>query len=387
VDGLTILYHHRTRARDGQSVHIDELIGALRAQGHRVVTVEPRRVGAMAETIERRLLPQFAYEFAELGYSILEFAKLAAAAIRYRPDALYERANIYMLSGVWAARLFRLPYILEVNAPIAEERTRYGKLSWPALAAWTERTCWHAASVVLPVTEALASYVIRAGVPEKRVVATPNGVDTDAFHPRDGRTARARLGWDESLVLGFVGYVREWHGLDRIIDLMAERPALRRARLLVVGDGPAREALERQARTHGLTERVHFTGVVGREALPDLVSAMDIALQPQVTPYASPLKLFEYMALGRTIVAPASGNIAEVLEDGVDALLFPPGDTDALAAAIERLAGDATLRDRLGAAAAKKIMARNLTWNGNAARVVSIIRSLRSRSVLAEAPA
>jgi glycosyltransferase involved in cell wall biosynthesis len=387
LNGLTILYHHRTRARDGQSVHIDELIAALRAQGNRVVLVEPNRVEAMAKTVERRLLPQFAYELGELGYSLLEFVKLAAAAIRYRPDALYERANLYMLSGVWTARLFRLPYILEVNAPLAEERSRYGKLSWPALAAWTERTCWHAASVVLPVTEALASYVVRAGVSEKRVAVTPNGVDTDAFRSRDSRAAKARLGWDDSLVLGFVGYVREWHGLDRIVDLLAERPALRNARLLVVGDGPAREALERQARAHGVTERVHFTGVAGREALPDLVSAMDIALQPQVTPYASPLKLFEYMALGRTIVAPASGNILEILEDGADALLFPPGDTDALAAAIERLAGDAALRNRLGAAAAKKIAARNLTWKGNASRVVSIVRAQRSSGVLAEAPA
>jgi glycosyltransferase involved in cell wall biosynthesis len=155
----------------------------------------------------------------------------------------------------------------------------------------------------------------------------------------------------------------------------------------VVGDGPVRAALERQVRSLGLAERVRFTGVAARETLPDLISAMDIALQPQVTPYASPLKLFEYMALGRTIVAPASGNILEVLEDDTDALLFPPGDTGALAAAIEKLAADAALRDRLGAAAARKIAMRNLTWMGNAARVASIVGSLHGSGLLAEVPA
>ena len=387
MTALTILYHHRTRARDGQSVHIDELIHALRAQGHQVVVVEPKRVEATAQTLERALLPRFLYELAEFGYSLLEFAKLAQAAIKHRPDALYERANLYMLSGLWTAKLFRLPYLLEVNAPLAEERGKFGGLSWPAVAAWTESACWRGASVVLPVTRALSAYVARAGVPMKRIVVTPNGVDLKAFRVEERDAAKARLGMDGALVLGFVGYVREWHGLDRIVDLMAQRQALGNAKLLVVGDGPAREPLERQARDRGIADRVHFTGTMPRAALPGLISAMDIALQPEVTPYASPLKLFEYMALGRTIVAPAMANIMEVLEDGKDALLVPSGDNAAMAAALERLASDAALRARLGEAAAAKITNRNLTWDGNAARVAALIRSLRGGAVLTEAPA
>ena len=91
------------------------------------------------------------------------------------------------------------------------------------------------------------------------------------------------------------------------------------------------------------------------------MSCIDIASQPRVTAYASPLKLFEYMATGRAIVAPASPNIREILEDGVDGLLFAPGSAEAMAAAIERLARDATLREKLGQAAAQKIAARDLT--------------------------
>ncbi|MDE2181824.1 MAG: glycosyltransferase family 4 protein [Alphaproteobacteria bacterium] len=368
---MTILYHHRTRARDGQSVHIDELIRALQAEGHRVVVVEPRRVEATAQTIERQLLPRFVYELAEFAYSFLEFAKLAAAALRHRPDVLYERANLYMLSGLWTAKLFRLPYLLEVNAPLAQERGKFGGLSWPQFAAWTERSCWRGASVALPVTAALAEFLRSAGVAPERIAVTPNGVDLSEFRPHDMAEAKARLGLQGALVLGFVGYVREWHGLDRIVELLARRPPLADARLLVVGDGPARPALEQQAASLGISDRIRFTGTAPRTALPELISAMDIALQPEVTAYASPLKLFEYMALGRTIVAPATPNILEVLEDGSDALLFPQGDSAALAAAIERLAADQALRERLGAAAAAKIVARDMTWRGNARRVAA----------------
>jgi len=166
--------------------------------------------------------------------------------------------------------------------------------------------------------------------------------------------------------------VRVWHGLDRIVILLAERPALKDAVLLIVGDGPARQALERQAEELGIAGRVRFTGTVAHDTLPGLIASFDIALQPRVTPYASPLKLFEYMAQGRAIVAPACPNIEEVLDGGEDACLFPPDQPEEMARAVELLSQDAALRRRLGAAAAQKIVNRDLTWRGNALRVISL---------------
>jgi glycosyltransferase involved in cell wall biosynthesis len=138
----------------------------------------------------------------------------------------------------------------------------------------------------------------------------------------------------------------------------------------VVGDGPARAALERQAAASGLADRVRFTGLQGREEIPALVAGFDVALQPRVVDYASPLKIFEYMAAGRAIVAPDQENIREILSDGETALLFDPSRPEAMWQAILRLAGDADLRHRLGAAAAAEIARRDLTWSGNARRVV-----------------
>jgi glycosyltransferase involved in cell wall biosynthesis len=210
------------------------------------------------------------------------------------------------------------------------------------------------------------------------MVVTRNGVDLEKFLPTNSELAKTSLGLPSGPVLGFVGYVREWHGLDRIVSMMAERPTLSKTILLIVGDGPARPELLRLAKKLGISDRLHFTGIAKHEALPQIISAFDIALQPEVTAYASPLKLFEYMALGRAIVAPARSNILEILENGVDGLLYSPGDNRALADALERLISDPELRARLGAAAARKIVEFDMTWRGNARRVVSLIKDTKT---------
>lgn len=369
---LKLLYHHRTRSRDGQSVHIDELIGALRALGHEVVVVEPQRVQATKSSLKKTFIPKIVYELMELAYSAVEYRRLAEAVRTHRPDALYQRANVLMLSGVWLARRFRLPYLLEVNAPIAAERSKYGGMALPALAAWTERVMWRAADRVLPVTEVLADLVAASGVPRARISVIPNGVDRSRFQAMDGPTAKQRLGLDRKLVLGFVGFIREWHRLDRVIALLAEAGTLQNAHLLIVGDGPVRAALEATARGLGVSDRVTITGVIERDQVAGYISAFDIALQPEVVAYASPLKLFEYMALGRAIVAPDAPNIREIVTDGIDCLLFDPEQPDGLAAALHRLAGDAGLRERLGHGAIAKIAERRLTWRDNAIKVAAL---------------
>ncbi|MEO8300271.1 MAG: glycosyltransferase [Rhizomicrobium sp.] len=372
---LKILYHHRTRSRDGQSVHIDEMVAALRRLGVDVRMVEPERVDAMKPARKKQLIPKLVYELLEFGYSGLEFFKLAAAILRERPDAIYERENIYMLSGVWAARLFSLPLLLEVNAPLAEERGKFGGLAMPAFARWTEEVAWRNATAVLPVTAVLGDMIQKAAVPSSRILVTSNGVDIDAFRLVEAG-ARPLLpdAFKAGPVLGFVGYVRVWHGLPQVVDLLAADPLLAKASLMVVGDGPARGDLEAQARRLGVAGRVQVSGVVERGGLAGYISTFDIALQPEVTAYASPLKLFEYMALGRAIIAPDAPNIREILSHEVDALLFEPNNPESLASAIRRLVGDEALRARLGQAAADKIHREDISWARNARRAMSLVQ-------------
>jgi glycosyltransferase involved in cell wall biosynthesis len=222
----------------------------------------------------------------------------------------------------------------------------------------------------------LADMIAEHGVSPARLHVMPNGID-ETMLPESAidRSAKARLGLSGLLVLGFTGFVRDWNGLDRVIDLLAG-PGRESWFLLVVGDGPARESLERHARQRGVEGRLRFTGVVRRNEIASLVSAFDIALQPAANPYASPLKLFEYLALGRAVVAPDQPNIREILTPDSDAVLFEPGNGEAMASAVTRLATDDALRERLAAAGRQTVLRRGLTWRNNAQQVLEIARGL-----------
>jgi glycosyltransferase involved in cell wall biosynthesis len=385
---MRVLYHHRTASRDGQAVHIDEIVSSLRAQGHEVCVVGPDADGAasMGQDVGwvqcvRAALPKAIYELLELGYTVLAYWKLSRAAKAFKPDFIYERYNLYLLAGTLLQRRSGIPLLLEVNAPLADERERFGGLKLKRLARWAERTAWHEAARVLPVTRVLAQHVAAAGVAAERIVVIPNGINAAHFAAAPTpEAAKAALGWPGSIVLGFTGFVRDWHGVDRVVRWLADPATPSSARLLVVGDGPARESLEQLAQALRLGERVRFTGVVPRDQVPGYVAAFDIALQPAVVAYASPLKLFEYLALGKAVVAPRQPNIEEVLRDGTNALLFDAQQVGALESALSRLCADGELREHLARGARATIEELSLTWDHNARRIIELARSALGRS-------
>jgi glycosyltransferase involved in cell wall biosynthesis len=372
---MRILYSHRIASRDGQGVHLDAMVSAMRAAGHEVRVVGPasydrtdlggdsRMVGLL-----RQKLPAWIGESAEMAYIAPATLRLARAAEEFKPDVIYERANLFHLAGTVVAARRRIPLLLEVNAPLAEERGRFGNLALRRTAGALERLAWRRASRVLPVTEVLADKIRAAGVPDERITVVPNGIHPEDFPAMAARPAEA----DGPLVLGFVGFVRDWHGLDHVVRAMAAYRGQHPLALKVVGDGPARAGLEALAAELGIADRVRFTGLAAREAVPGMIGGFDIALQPASVAYASPLKVFEYMAAGRAIVAPDQPNLREVLRHGETALLFDPGNPEAMWQAVLRLAEDPALRQRLGDAARAEITHRDLTWAGNARKVLAL---------------
>ena len=369
---MRILYSHRIQSRDGQSVHVEALVAALRELGHEVLVVGPgfyeqAEFGGESSFVAtlRARLPRALAELAELAYNAPAWWRVRLACRRFRPDLIYERYNLYYLAGTLVARRKGIPLFLEVNSPLVEERSRHGGLGLPRLARWAERFVWQSADRILAVTGVLKAMIAAAGVPAQQIEVVPNGIDPARFAALPQRPAAV-----DKVVLGFVGFVREWHGLDTVIAAMAADPATS-LDLVVVGDGPAVPALRQQAATLGVADRVHIEGLVAHDAIPGLVAGFDIALQPRVVAYASPLKLFEYMAAGKAIVAPDQPNIREVLADGETALLFDPAARDSMWTAIRRLAADPPLRGRLGAAASAEVARRAYTWRANAERVVA----------------
>jgi glycosyltransferase involved in cell wall biosynthesis len=280
------------------------------------------------------------------------------------------------LAGTLLKRKLGIPLLLEVNSPLVLERSLYsGGLSLKVLARWAEGTAWRSADYVLPVTRVLGSLVAEYGVSAERIVVIPNGVNEAHFsNAPNPEAAKASLDLAGRLVLGFTGFVRDWHGVDRVVRWLATSQAPENAFLLVVGDGPVRGELEALAKTLGIADKIHFTGVLDRHHIPAHVAAFDIALQPAVTAYASPLKLMEYLYLGKAIIAPAEPNLLEVLIDRENALMFDARHENSLENVLATLCEDAALRYRLGVGARQTIDTRELTWQGNAKKAISLIQ-------------
>jgi len=374
---MRILFSHRIRSRDGQAVHLEALAAALRGEGHDVLVVGPRSYEHTAFggdghglAILQRLCPAMGYELLELAYNVPAIWRLLCAHRRFRADLVYERYNLFFFGGLALKWLCRVPFYLEINAPLAEERATHGGLSLKRFGSFLERYVWRRAAHVYPVTGVLADYAVAAGVKREVITVNQNGVDPGQY----ATVTPCEPSGEQAITLGFVGFLRTWHGIDTVISLLSEIGSGQDLRLVIVGDGPAAPGLMRQVSTLKLNGKVKFLGLVPRDRLATVVCGFDIALQPSSVPYASPLKLFEYMALGRAIIAPDQPNIREILTHERNALLFEPNNPSSFREAVIRLAADASLRRALGNRARQDIVDRDYTWVGNARRIVETYR-------------
>ena len=376
---MRILYHHRIASKDGQITHIEEMVDALRALGHEVQIVGPdvhqtdTGQGGSAGWVGRlkATLPGAVYELAEAAYSLVAYRRLKTAVAAFRPDVIYERYALFQPAGVWVSRATGIPLLLEVNAPYALARRKYNQLRLGWLADRFERFTLCGATTVFPVTQVLGDMLVGMGVQRPRIRVVPNGINPDNFAKLPSAdAAKSRFGLASRTVIGFIGFVREWDHLDRIVTWLSRRPADDGACLMVVGDGPVRAALEAQARALGIAHKLVFTGVLPRSEVPAAAMAFDVALQTALVPYASPLCLFEYMAMGKAILAPDQPNHHEVLVQDVDCTMYPPDAAAGIEQQLDRLLADAGLRERIGTQARQALRDRGYYWAGNARRVV-----------------
>lgn len=284
---------------------------------------------------------------------------------------VWQRHELFHTAGIELARALAVPSVLFVPATLVWEAREWGvaRPGWgAALERVGERPALRAADVVACGTDAVAEQAVRLGTPPDRVLVTPTGVDLDLFSdPLDRGAARRRLGIGDRFVVGWVGSFRGFHSLDVIVDAVAQ---LEGTTLLLVGDGPERSAVEDRARRLGVD--VRCTGTVPHADLPAHLAAMDaavVAARAGPAFHYSPLKLAEYLAAGLPVVAPAVSHLQARLEDGVDALLVPPGDTAALVAALVRLRDDPGARAEMGAAALRSA-AREWSWDRQVRRTL-----------------
>ncbi len=372
--------------RKGGSVHVQEVVRALRRRGHHVELFATRLGGpapaGLADVVVHRL-PEIGSgapaEREARGRAAND--GLSAALEGAGPfDLVYERYSLWSRAGLeWAAR-HGVAGLVEVNAPLIDEQATHRALIGRDEAEQTVRAAFAAATAVVAVSEPVAAWARPRAVDPTRVHVVANGVDPQRITPAPPTQP------SDTFTVGFVGTLKPWHGLDVLVDALAllvqADPSYR---LLVVGDGPGAALLAEQVEGLGLAANTTLAGGVDPDDVPGYLHRMDVATAPYPELpgfYFSPLKLYEYLAAGLPVVASRQGQVTEVLDHGHTGLLVAPGQPVALAAALSSVRRHPRLGRALARAGRELVVTRH-SWD----HVVGEILALAGSPYPAEAVA
>jgi glycosyltransferase involved in cell wall biosynthesis len=398
--GCRILYIKNTMSlgvQAGGSVgHVAGVVNALTGAGAELtlVTNEPSpmiRKGIREvhpEKMQSLGLPSQANIF-RMQRQTIRLARAEAA--RYRPSLIYQRLTLGDCSGAVLSRELGIPLIVEYNGSEIWCNRNWGAgVRYLREFQRAEEAMLGSASFIFTVSRVLHDELLARGIPKGRVGWYPNGIDPAVFDPsrfdagsiKDLRESLG-IGADE-FVVTFVGTFGDWHGAEVFARAAIKvfgsggTPHGRRMRFLFIGDGKNRALCQSTVDGTPAAERCLFLGLVPQAMTPRYLAASDCFVSPHVPNpdgtefFGSPTKLFEYMAMGKPIIASRLGQIADVLDDGQTAVMVEPGDAAQLAEAILRVRGDhaasgdpgAGLGANLGAAA-RRVALERFTWDAH----------------------
>ena len=363
VEGLTAL---------GAEVQIisNDAIAGFDTSKHPFTIVPPETVGATRALFDI--------------HNNLVFTRAAVPLIEQtNPDFIYQRYARFSWAGVVAAARIQRPLFLEYNGSEVWVGRHWDHVGSLDLLERYERLNLHAAARIFVVSDVERQNLEARGVSAAKIVVNPNGVDAELFRPGiGGAEVRSELGISDSeVVAGFVGTFGPWHGVVQLAKAVKLVPANLPVRFVLVGSGSLHGEVERVLQAEVASRRVISTGTVAHERVPALLDACDILVSPHIPLadgsefFGSPTKVFEYMAMGKGIVASRLGQIGDVLSHDETALLVEPGNVAELARAIVRLVESADLRARLGARSREVAVERH-TWTRNAERVLQAYERL-----------
>lgn len=297
-----------------------------------------------------------------------------------RISLIYQRYSINNFLGVEIALKYNLPLIIEFNGSEVWISKNWGKaLKYESLSKKIELMVLNKADLIIVVSSPIKSDLVKLGINSEKILINPNGVDPDVYKPKANSILKKKLGIDNKIVIGFIGTFGPWHGAENLAEafvvLLRKYPNLNNnVHLLMIGDGVRMTNVKEIIDSNELSLNTTFTGVIPQIEGPNYLDCCDIYVSPHVPNadgtafFGSPTKLFEYMSMGKGIVASNLDQIGEILVDKKTALLVKPGDVIELSNSLYELIINKELRDRLGMQARSEII-NNYSWKNHTNKI------------------
>jgi len=364
-------------AQTGYGTHMREMINSWRELGHEVDAFiagdGQNSVGhskpvetANLKTALKRFTPNFIWETLKdkrLINSDAELYKTLDTRVQsFKPDIIYERISYLQDSGIQVAKKKGIQHVSEINAPFPEERIYFsGRSAYIQRAKSIEKLVLEYSNCLTVVSSALKAYLIQKNPSAAdKIHVVPNAVN-EKLKKIDSSIAeklRSQYNPNNKLVVGFVGSIFPYHGVDLLIQ--AFERSLKNAVLLIIGDGESVPELERYVRDNSLEGRVFFTGSVPHEDVFHYIEIMDICCMMNSNWYGSPVKIFEYGLMNKAVIAPDVEPVRDVMIHKKDGLLVS-NSLSVMCDSLKTLASNNQLRQQMAESWNKKVL-ENYTW-------------------------
>lgn len=407
---MNILYLHRTQGKGVEGVHIYEIVRALCKLGNNVTVVSPigveefnkgkvvsdlvafyakASVGESREYRDRKksiygiiskYLPEICFELVEILYNVAAYKNISKILKEKKYDFIYERYAIFNWAGVKAAKKNNIPILVEINytsfTPLYRKRSALLK----PLAHLIDKMMFRKINRFVVVSTYLENHLVELKVPAEKIIVLTNAADPEKFSPNiSGDKIREKYNIKDKIVIGFSGGFYPWHGLGLLIEVFIDlKKDYKNIALMLIGDGPLKRRLEKKVSDYNIAKNVIFTGKVDHEKLPKYIAAFDVAVMPDSNDYGSPMKVFEYMAMGKPVVAPKLGPLEDGIRHRKTGFLFGQQNKKELIKVLVGLINNEKLCEKIGIAAQKNIL-HNHTWQKNGEKMIELYRGINTK--------
>ena len=378
-------------APTGYGSHMRGMVNGFREEGHTVEILvlgnTPQSIDSSKQTnsfksILKKVLPKTLWrtlkEIQQIRFDKHAAKELIRAIQKFNPDVVYERSAWMSTGSVQVLKQFNIKHVVEINAPFEEEVKEFEKASSfiSFLGKKKLKQLLQSANLVAPITSSLQKYLVdRYQINAGKCIVVPNAIEQNEIQITDSRVEEIRKSFEltHKTVIGFVGSIFPYHGVDRLIQAVSNLNNSDVA-LLIVGDGYLIPELKEQARRLGLASHIHFTGSVPKEDVYNYIAAMDVVTLPNTEWYCSPVKLFEYSALGKVVLAVNEAGVSDVMTE-TDGVLFENNEHDFQEALRLTTSNINDLKEK--AHAFQQRILSNHTWSANARQILNQLNVLK----------